>query len=122
MRVDLHRRRALVSGAALLAAAALGAGVAARGAERVIHISARRFTYTPNRIELKIGEPVVFELVTEDIVMGFSIPDFKVRSDIVPGKTMRVALTPDKAGTFVFLCDIFCGEGHENMNGQLVVT
>ncbi len=88
----------------------------------MIHVSARRFSYTPDRIELKLGEPVVFELVTEDIFMGFSIPDFHVRSDIVPGKVMRLALTPDKAGTFIFLCDVFCGDGHEGMNGQLVVA
>jgi cytochrome c oxidase subunit 2 len=88
----------------------------------VIKVSARRFVYTPSEIEIRKGEPVVFELTTEDIFMGFSIPEFKVRSDIVPGKTMRLALTPDHAGTFTFLCDVFCGDGHESMAGKLVVT
>jgi len=65
---------------------------------------------------------VVLELTAEDIFMGMNIPDFGVRSDIVPGKTMQLALTPDKAGTFTFLCDVFCGDGHEGMSGTLVVT
>jgi len=34
----------------------------------------------------------------------------------------RVRFTPDRAGTFPFLCDIFCGEGHEGMSGKIVVT
>jgi cytochrome c oxidase subunit 2 len=32
-----------------------------------------------------------------------------------------VTLTPDKAGSFTFFCDIFCGDGHEDMEGTLVV-
>ena len=110
-----------------LAAAALAGGsvatyVVAQPRERVIRIQARRFSYTPGELTLKKGEPITFELTTEDITMGFNVPDFGVRADIVPGKATRLDLTPDKAGTFTFLCDIFCGEGHEGMNGTLVVT
>ncbi|HXD51403.1 MAG TPA: cytochrome c oxidase subunit II, partial [Burkholderiales bacterium] len=39
-----------------------------------------------------------------------------------PGKTTRLRLVPDKTGTFVFLCDVFCGTGHEEMNGKLIVV
>jgi cytochrome c oxidase subunit II len=31
-------------------------------------------------------------------------------------------LTPDKTGTFTFACDVFCGSGHEDMTGTLIVT
>jgi cytochrome c oxidase subunit II len=51
-----------------------------------------------------------------------NIPDFKVRADIVPGTVSKLTFTPDKAGTFPFLCDIFCGDGHEAMSGTLIVT
>jgi cytochrome c oxidase subunit 2 len=110
-----------------LAAAALAGGsvatyVVAQPRERVIRIEAKRFDYTPGELTLKKGEPVVLEFSSRDVLMGFNLPDFNVRADIVPGKTARVPLTPDKAGTFTFLCDVFCGEGHETMNGTLVVT
>src|SRR4051812_35323512 len=113
-------RRALVSAAA--AALILGTGTLARSQPRVIKVKVRRFAFTPNHIELRKAEPVTIELTTEDIVMGMSIPDFKVRADIVPGQTSRLDFTPDRAGTFAFLCDIFCGDGHEGMSGTLVVT
>lgn len=116
--MDAQRRIILAAG--LLSLGLRTAAIAQ--APRVIKVSARRFVFTPSRIALKKGEPVVFELTTEDIFMGFNLPDFNVRADIVPGKTERVSLTPDKAGTFIFLCDVFCGEGHETMNGTLVVT
>ena len=115
-----ERRHVLLGGAALLAAAA-GMRVA-QGQDQVIKVTARKFSFTPAEIPLKKGQQVTLELSTEDVFMGFSAPDFKVRSDIVPGKAMRLTFTPDKAGTFPFICDVFCGDGHESMSGKLAVT
>ncbi len=115
-----QRRRALLAFG--LAALAVGARGLAQPRPRVIRVTARRFVFTPNEIALKKGEPVTLELTTEDVFMGFNAPDFGVRVDIVPGRTNRLSFTPDKAGTFTFLCDVFCGDGHETMNGRLVVT
>jgi cytochrome c oxidase subunit 2 len=64
----------------------------------------------------------MLELTTADVLMGFSAPDFQVRADIVPGKVSKVRLVPDKVGTFDFLCDIFCGSGHETMSGTITVV
>ncbi len=111
--------------ASLLALATLGVYVSAQSAEpkeKVIRITAKRFNYTPGEVTLKKGVPVILEFRSEDILMGFTLPDFNVREDIVPGKVTRLRLTPDKTGSFVFLCDVFCGSGHEEMNGRLVVT
>ena len=116
------RRKVLAAALASAAVLTLGGSALAQKPARVIKVKTRRWVFTPNKIALKKGEPVVFELTAEDIFMGMNIPDFGVRSDVVPGKTMKLALTPDKTGTFTFLCDIFCGDGHESMSGQLVVT
>ncbi|HET9651798.1 MAG TPA: cupredoxin domain-containing protein [Usitatibacter sp.] len=115
-------RRAFVVGGGMLALAA-GAHVVARAAgERVIPVRTYKFAFDPSVIELKKDEPVILELTANDVFMGFSAPDFRVRTDVVPGKTTRLRLVPDKAGTFTFLCDVFCGDGHETMHGTLVVT
>ena len=118
----LSRRRMLLGGAALLAGAAAGVGVLAQSNERVIKVVARKFVFLPNVIELKKGEAVTLEFTSPEVVMGFNAPDFKIRADIIPGTASRLRFTPDKAGTFPFLCDIFCGDGHEGMSGQLVVA
>ena len=106
---------------AMLGAAGLGARVLAQPSERVIKVVAKKFDYTPNIIKLKKGEAVMLELTTLDVVMGFNAPDFGVRADIIPGKVAQVRLQPQKTGQFTFFCDIFCGSGHEEMNGTIMV-
>jgi len=120
--MTVDRRHFLSAIGAVLLGGAAGLHAATQPKEKVIKILARRFTYSPNQITLKQGVPVVLELRSADVLMGFSVPDFNVRTDVVPGKVERLRLTPDKTGTFTFLCDIFCGSGHETMNGTMIVT
>jgi cytochrome c oxidase subunit 2 len=75
-----------------------------------------------SEIRLRKGRPVTFVLTGTDFVHGFAVPDFGVRADVVPGKVTRVTITPERTGRFHFLCDNFCGEGHDRMSGFLVVT
>ena len=114
------RRSMLLAGAAGLSIA-LVRRVVALPEERVIPVVARRFVFLPSEIVLKRGQPVVFELTAPEVVMGFSVPSLKVRADIIPGQVARLHLVPDTVGTFDFLCDIFCGDGHEGMSGHLTV-
>ena len=118
------RRRALLRA---MAAAGLIAGagrvlVLAQTKPRIIPISARKFEYDPAELTLKLNEPVVFQLRSMDVVMGFSVPDFGVRGTILPGQVTEVPMTPTKTGEFIFLCDVFCGSGHENMEGTMHVV
>ena len=85
-------------------------------------MTAERFKYTPAEIVLKKGEPVTLEITALDFEHGFKVPDFDLVVDLVPGKVIRVNLKPDKVGTFEFLCDNFCGSGHEDMSGQFKVV
>lgn len=113
----------------VILAAVLGTGLVSAGdyastsaEEPVIKIVAKKFDYTPNVIKLKKGVPVVLEFTTLDVFMGFKVHDLGVRTDIIPGKVSRVRLVPDKVGTFPFVCDVFCGSGHEDMTGTIIVT
>jgi cytochrome c oxidase subunit 2 len=118
------QRRLLLRAAALagLAAVAGRIVVQAQPRPRTIPIVARKFTFEPAELTLKLNEPVVFRLTTADIVMGFSVPDFATRATILPGQVTEVPMTPTKIGEFIFLCDVFCGAGHEDMSGTLRVV
>jgi len=120
----LLKRRLLLRVAAAVGLVSLAGAVAVRAQTkpRVIPVTARKFTYDPAVIVLKVNEPVIFQLTSLDVVMGFSVPDFATRATIIPGQTTEVAMTPTRTGEFTFLCDVFCGSGHENMDGTLRVV
>ena len=87
----------------------------------VIKITAQRFRFTPDEIVLKSGQPAVLEITSLDFVHGFKVPDLGIRTDLLPGRVTSIAIKPLAPGRYVFLCDNFCGGGHEEMNGVLVV-
>jgi len=117
-----NRRSALRIAGGVLLAGTTAALALAQTKPRVIKVIARKFVFVPAEIRVKKGESVVFQFTAPEVPMGFSLPDFSTRADIVPGKVSVLRLTPDKTGTFTFACDVFCGSGHEDMTGTLIVT
>ena len=120
-------RRAALGAAALVAAGAFGAavhgqGTGGQGNERVIEIAVKKFEFMPAEVTLKKGVPVTLALTSLDRLHGFDLPDLGVRVDVKADETVMVHLTPTKTGQFVFHCDIFCGDGHEDLQGVITVT
>lgn len=112
-------RRLLLLGGAAAALAPL-ARSAAR--QRDIHVVARRFVFEPATITVPAGTPLVLRFTAPEVPMGFNLPDYGVRTDIVPGQEAVLRFVATRTGRFTFLCDVFCGNGHETMSGELVVT
>ena len=92
------------------------------GEEHVVKVTAKKFEFSPGEIKVRKGETVILELSSSDRIHGFSLPDFKIKSEIKPGEVRRVKFIADKVGQFSFHCDVFCGDGHEDMMGTLVVS
>jgi nitrosocyanin len=74
-------------------------------------------------IEVSKGDPVVLKLRSSDVTHGFSLKAFGIyiTKGIQPGKTVYVSFNADKVGTFTFMCNVFCGDVHQHMQGTLVV-
>ena len=89
--------------------------------EQTIHISASTFEFKPSQITLKKDAPVIFELTSQDRRHGFNLPDFHIRADVQAGTVEKLRFLPRKVGTFTFLCDVFCGDQHEEMTGTIRV-
>ena len=115
-------RRTFVGAVGGLVLGSVAGWTLAGPAPRVIEVVAKKFEFVPGEIQVKRGEPVVLQFTAPEVPMGFNLADFNLRADIVPGKVTTVQLTADKTGTFTFLCDVFCGTGHEDMSGTLIVA
>ena len=61
-------------------------------------------------------------VVSADGPHGLEIKKFKVKKDIPRGTTpVVIEFTPTEAGQFPILCSEYCGDGHADMKGMLVV-
>ena len=120
--MDRRRLFQLLSTAAVASIVGVRPRSAFAAGEQMIHLTAKKFEYNPSEITVKKGKPVVIEIVSLDRKHGFTLPEFKVRTDVKPGQRNVVRFTPDKAGKFNFHCDLFCGSGHEGMAGTLTVV
>jgi cytochrome c oxidase subunit 2 len=100
--------------------------VTARAADRdegprTVAITAKRFEFVPSTITLKKGETVKLVVTSEDVTHGFFLRPLKIDTDLTPGKTEELTVTPQTAGTFTAICHHFCGSGHGNMKLTVIV-
>jgi cytochrome c oxidase subunit 2 len=104
------------------AAAWTSGAVSGQDATREIDVVARRYAFEPSRIEVTVGERVRLRVVSADGVHGLEIKKFRVNKEIPRGtKPVVIEFTATEAGQFPILCSEYCGDGHEDMKGQLVV-
>ncbi|MDO8459476.1 MAG: cupredoxin domain-containing protein [Nanoarchaeota archaeon] len=82
---------------------------------KVINIVAARWQYTPSTITVNKGDYVIININNTDKDHGISIPDLGLSG------IESLEFTADKVGTFQFQCPTFCGTGHRNMTGTLIV-
>ena len=87
----------------------------AEDAPKRIEVTAKRFQFSPAEITLKKGEPVVLVLNSVDTTHGLDLRELGLWTEIHKGQATELPFTPDKAGTFVGHCAVFCGAGHGGM-------
>jgi cytochrome c oxidase subunit 2 len=87
----------------------------------VVEITAKRFAFSPDKITLKKDEAVKLRIHSEDVTHGFFLRPLKLDEEIPAGQTIEVTVTPHVAGTFMTICDHFCGANHGNMNMTITV-
>jgi len=72
-------------------------------------------------LHLPLNEPVKILLRSKDVLHNFTVPQFRVKMDMVPGMITYLWLTPTRTGAFEILCEELCGTGHFVMRGRVVV-
>ena len=96
---------------------------AAAAAPRVIDVVAKRFAFEPARIEVTEGERIRLVVTSADGVHGVGIKKFRVEKTVPRGGTpITIDFVASAAGEFPILCSEYCGNGHEEMKGKLVVN
>ena len=92
--------------------------------EMVVKVTGQQFTWTfeyPSEkvnspeLVLPVDRPIHFRIQTKDVIHSFWVPQFRLKSDAVPGLTTAIRVTPDKTGRYEVVCAELCGLGHATM-------
>ncbi|MDX1690277.1 MAG: Sec-dependent nitrous-oxide reductase [Acidimicrobiia bacterium] len=84
-----------------------------------------RSHYTPDRVEVKEGDRVIWHLTnidtSKDATHGFAVPGYNINLSLEPGETATVEFDADMDGVFPFYCSEFCSALHLEMAGYFLV-
>jgi cytochrome c oxidase subunit 2 len=96
-----------------------------------VNVTAQQFTWSfdypsekvkSSELVLPKDRPVEFRIHTKDVLHSFWVPEFRLKSDAVPGLTTKIRLTPDRIGHYQVVCAELCGIGHSTMRQNVRVV
>ncbi len=121
---------------AVVAFAYLGAGNLAevRRADpdaTIIKVTGRQWSWsfeypeygvTSDELHMPVGKQVLLQMTSTDVIHSFWVPEFRVKQDLVPGRTTELRITPSLVGDYKVRCAELCGTSHAFMEKPVVVT
>jgi len=88
---------------------------------REFTLTARDFSFSPNRVEAQQDELIKITVQSADNAYGFTIDDYRVSKRVPAGGSTVVEFRADRPGTFAFYSNLSNDARHSQMRGQLVV-
>jgi cytochrome c oxidase subunit 2 len=73
-----------------------------------------------DEIHVPVGQPVRINLTSQDVVHDFSVPDFRIRYDVMPGQYTTVWFEATQPGQYQLYCAQYCGASHPLMTGWVI--
>ncbi|OGR85330.1 MAG: hypothetical protein A3J74_05365 [Elusimicrobia bacterium RIFCSPHIGHO2_02_FULL_57_9] len=74
-----------------------------------------------NELHMPLGKPTLVRLSSKDVIHSFSVPEFRIKQDAVPGMVIPVWVEPTKAGIYEIACAQLCGFAHSLMRADAIV-
>ncbi len=74
-----------------------------------------------NELHVPVGRKVKLTMTTEDVLHDFSVPAFRTKADVVPGRYTYLWFEATKPGKYHLYCAEYCGLNHSGMGGWVYV-
>lgn len=74
-----------------------------------------------NEMHIPIGKTVQVSTISQDVIHGFFVPEFRIKRDAIPGRWNTMQFTATKVGKYHLFCTEYCGQGHSRMAGWVYV-
>ena len=72
-----------------------------------------------DELHIPVGRPVQLILTSQDVIHSFFVPAFRIKQDVLPGRTTTTWFQATRAGSYHLLCSQFCGMDHAHMTGTV---
>jgi cytochrome c oxidase subunit II len=86
-----------------------------------VHMLAHMWAWTPSPLHVPQGAAITFYVTSADVLHGFQVPGTTINVTAVPGIIGSVTYTFEHVGTYNIICNEYCGIGHQNMIGRIIV-
>jgi len=74
-----------------------------------------------NALHVPTGQPIQLTMISQDVFHSFSIPDFRIKREVIPGRYSTVWFEATTPGTYHIFCTQYCGTNHSVMIGEVTV-
>lgn len=74
-----------------------------------------------NELHVPVGRKIKLTMTTEDVLHDFSVPAFRTKMDVVPGRYTYLWFEATKPGKYRLFCAEYCGLNHSGMGGYVYV-
>ena len=73
-----------------------------------------------NTLHVPIGQPIELTMISEDVIHNFSVPAFRMKQDVLPGRYTKQWFQATQVGEYHVFCDQYCGTLHAEMTGKII--
>jgi cytochrome c oxidase subunit 2 len=86
------------------------------------YVVAQQFIFRPNPIRVPADSRVTFYITSPDVIHGFEVVGTNVNTMVIPGQVATITVEFDEPAEYGVLCNEYCGSGHHDMEGKLIVV
>ena len=80
------------------------------------------YGFSSDKLYLVVNRQVDLQMTSQDVIHSFWVPEFRVKQDLVPGRTTDLRITPTQIGKYKVRCAELCGTSHAYMEGAVNVV
>jgi cytochrome c oxidase subunit 2 len=72
-----------------------------------------------NALHVPINQPIQLTMISQDVFHSFSIPEFRIKREVIPGRYSTVWFNATTPGEYHLFCTQYCGTNHSAMIGTI---
>ncbi len=80
------------------------------------------YLFSSKDLYLPVGKQIDLQMTSLDVTHSFFVPEFRLKQDILPGRTVDLRITPSRIGNYTLTCSQLCGAHHTDMVANVVVV